>query len=455
MFIEDQTDTELLFITHASVLIRWKESFLLTDPWDRGPAFETWLPMPPPSIHPAYLTGLARSVEKFAVLVSHAHGDHCDPTLLGQFPDWVPLVTANFTDNAVAATAKEVGLRDIRLVDSKPVSVGDFRICGFINPDFGPNDAYYAIRTPDALIVHANDYSWRGMPEPHQEAIRALAGDLPPERRIYMGQANTASGHPLTYIDYSAQERMEHLRIKVRTMYQNGLANTAMLGCAHYLPYAGYNAVFLDDDDGILGGGIAPFPSRLRALFPEVREPRVALIDMAPGDRFDFVKVQKNPVNRLMKPEALELATRNYYDANRDTASIYAMQRREDVDVDRLIPDLEAFLQTFDRYVRKAVAERGVFQTAIGKVFSIRIEDLNLSRAVRFGEGLVNDKHYTKRVTVRSSIIRAVIDRKLSFDALYTGRLGRFQRRPKDQYNYDIILLLDEFTYAYRYGDAA
>ena len=73
-------------VNHASVLIQEGDNFILTDPWYEQPAFGSWLPVPPTSIHPVYLLALAKDNPKFKILISHGHDDHLDDEWLSLFP---------------------------------------------------------------------------------------------------------------------------------------------------------------------------------------------------------------------------------------------------------------------------------------------------------------------------------------------------------------------------------
>ena len=60
--------TNLLFLNHSSVLIKYEDCYLLCDPWYQQPAFGSWLPAPPPFVHPVYLAALG---SKLSILISH------------------------------------------------------------------------------------------------------------------------------------------------------------------------------------------------------------------------------------------------------------------------------------------------------------------------------------------------------------------------------------------------
>ena len=82
-------------VNHASVLIQEDDNFILTDPWYEQPAFGSWLPVPPTSIHPVYLLALAKDNPKFKILISHGHDDHLDDEWLSLFPKMLRLSYLN------------------------------------------------------------------------------------------------------------------------------------------------------------------------------------------------------------------------------------------------------------------------------------------------------------------------------------------------------------------------
>ena len=71
-------------INHSSLLIRFKESILLTDFWNTSPAFGSWLPSALPFYNPTYLATLSYE-DNFYLVISHAHDDHMDNYFLNNY----------------------------------------------------------------------------------------------------------------------------------------------------------------------------------------------------------------------------------------------------------------------------------------------------------------------------------------------------------------------------------
>ena len=90
--------TSVMFINHASLLIKKGDRYLLTDPWHQRVAFGSWLPTFAQYVHPTYLAALG---SKLSILISHGHDDHCDDDLLRIFDKDVEIVTADFNAPSV------------------------------------------------------------------------------------------------------------------------------------------------------------------------------------------------------------------------------------------------------------------------------------------------------------------------------------------------------------------
>ncbi|MCU1486929.1 MAG: hypothetical protein JWN67_3675 [Actinomycetia bacterium] len=218
----DPTETVIYFVSHASVLLRSGDHWLLTDPWYEAPAFSTWVPSPPPAMNPAMLLGLA-ATGRLAVVVSHGHPDHLDRRFLDRLPAGTTVLAP-----------RQVGLRShlpVSVLDEEPVTFGPFTLRS--HPHLhSPGDAVISIETPDAFVLHAND-SWDLGPE----ARGRIAATKPPGKAsLLMAQGASAAGHPLTYPAITDPDRA--LREKNDAMLRSIAATAADLGFDRCLAYA-------------------------------------------------------------------------------------------------------------------------------------------------------------------------------------------------------------------------
>ena len=69
--IEDIEETTIYFISHASVVIRYSDYILVTDPYFITPAFTTWKTSPCATISVDTLVSLSYG-KKLAFIISHA-----------------------------------------------------------------------------------------------------------------------------------------------------------------------------------------------------------------------------------------------------------------------------------------------------------------------------------------------------------------------------------------------
>ena len=68
---------KVTLVNHSSLLLKFKNSTILTDFWNTSPAFGSWLPSALPFYHPTYLASLSFE-DNFYLTISHAHDDHLD-----------------------------------------------------------------------------------------------------------------------------------------------------------------------------------------------------------------------------------------------------------------------------------------------------------------------------------------------------------------------------------------
>ena len=71
---------DIEFVNHASLLLKEKESYFLTDPWYVSPAFGGWIQNPSPKTEVIEKL-LSIPASKLNVIISHGHDDHLDDFL--------------------------------------------------------------------------------------------------------------------------------------------------------------------------------------------------------------------------------------------------------------------------------------------------------------------------------------------------------------------------------------
>ena len=443
------SDTKLFFLSHACVLIRYKEHLLLTDPWYLQPAFGSWLPNPPPIIHPSYLTALSRSTNNFTILISHGHDDHLDDELLPLFNPATNFVTANFKAPSVLNRIKKSGFFNIFTIPPEGFQQGPFFIRGFVDPNISHDDAVYSIRTPDSLVVHAND-CWNELDDSKAELIRTDVMKIPKGNTIYMSQTNSASGYPLNYQNYGLEEKRELLRKKIAKMIQTGLNNAKKVGIKNFLSYAGYTSTFVADKSEYIQESFLPTPRNIKKTFSNYMVDGVEILDMVPGDIFDFNVVHKNIVNEFIDSKALFFSTIDYYKHYNLHLKCDTFRDLPDVDLIKLKNDLQKFLIDFDVWVRRRLEKDGFHPEIMGKTLSFQIADTEIIVSIKFGTGIIKATNYNKKIIVNPKILRLVLDGKILLENLTTGYEAEISRNPSDVYNRDFIMYIVMYSYVYK-----
>jgi len=434
--------TNLTFINHASVLIRYEDAFLLTDPWFERPAFGSWLPTFPMFVHPAYLAALG---EKLSILISHGHDDHCDDELLALFDKQTPIVSSDYTSPSVSNRIKRIGFVNYRAASEVGLELGPFIIKSFRNDAISLDDATYSIRTPDALIVHCND-NWPLLSDHVRERLIEEVAIHGPRRAVLMSQTNSASGYPLNYRNFDRDDRLARLVAKVRGMVRDGTRNTADLGVANFISYAGFASVFVKGHPDYFEDSLMPTAGFIERHFAGDVAKGVKVLDLYPGDEFDFEGVRQSFLGRAYSDEAIKQASARFYAL---TGKVEACDSFREPAKAELAPGaVDGFLSSFDRFVRSKVDRSGFSTSILGKTLSIIVDEKS-RHTVKFGTGLVETSESNKEIFVTSGMMASVLRGTSLFENLYTGYNADFRRNPPDTYNRDIMSYLVMFSYVH------
>ena len=200
--------TKVKLVNHSSVLVQRGDEFILTDPWFEKPAFGSWLPVPPMSIHPAYLTSLASTNPNFSIAVSHGHDDHLDDKFLSLFPRHTKIIIPEYKSKGLLSRLRRIGFENIIQAPLSGVQRGCFNVRSYINMEISRDDAILSFESPDNLIVHAND-NWQELDAENFQVLNMVAKRFDSEQILYMSQCNLADGFPNIYRDYSQEEKKQ------------------------------------------------------------------------------------------------------------------------------------------------------------------------------------------------------------------------------------------------------
>ncbi|MHC8509694.1 MAG: MBL fold metallo-hydrolase [Rhodospirillales bacterium] len=448
----------MLFQNHASLLLEHKGRYLLTDPWFDAPAFGSWMPAFQPYIHPAYMASLG---DKLTVLVSHGHNDHLDDKFLSILPKDTPVVTADFGNDSITGRLENIGLRNITIVGEEGAPVaGLWNIRSFIVEEHSHVDAAYLITSDDGAVYHGND-NWRETRDDHTEIIRRAICGYDPKSVLFFAQMNSGSGHPLTYRLLSKEEQDATLRKKLAVMVQGPLKSAEKLGLPRVFSYAGHVAPYVRGKN-YHERALPSSASFLRGVMAEYKvESPVAVEEFYPGD---WITLPGGEVHKAFlsgySDEAMDKAVDRYYRVygQLENCASYRMHNSGGGAEEVNEPLLEKFLTEFDRYVCREVAgpERH-YNTILGKsmtVHAVRDSETVLTKSLVFGEGLVAPKEEpaNKICYVDTAVLNEMLNGGILFEDLYTGYMAEWSRHPKEEYNLDILMMVEWFGYDYAHN---
>ena len=312
------------------------------------------------------------------------------------------------------------------------------------------SDAIYTIETPDALVVHAND-NWPKLPVPIARSIFADVARIGPARCLYMSQTNSASGWPLTYRNYTRSTKMSLLYDKVLGMVSMGLQNCAQLTIPYFMSYAGFASVFVRNHEEYFNDSLFVTPSYLAEHMSSAIPKGVEVLDLMPGDEFDFVSVRKSFTNSDIVPTKLREATRKFYETYGVTSNCDTYQGQEsNFQSKRVQMRLRHFLSAFSEFVEAKTASSGFELSIRGKSLKIVVEDLGIFETAHFGSDMTGRERANKTIYVTSSMLERVLDGTSRFENLYTGYNAELERDPPEVYNRDIANYIVMFSDYYR-----
>jgi hypothetical protein len=451
--------TSVLFVNHASILVKRGDRYLLTDPWHQRPAFGSWLPTFQQYVHPSYLAALGN---KLSILISHGHDDHCDDDLLSIFGKDTEIVTANFNAPSVLNRLKKLGFTNIKTADRNGVTLkNSFTVKSYVNPVRSLDDATYSIDTNSGFVVHCND-NWFEFDADTLSSIGRDRAKYSNENVAFFSQTNSASGYPLNYKNFDDQEKISILRSKVKGMIVQGMKNADALDIDSFYSYAGFASIFVKGVPAYLELGLIPTGKFIRDELLDDAESkslstRVNVRDLYPGDVLDLSdgEITKAFISNTDYTDTqLKDTTARYYDVY-GVVNHCDTYRAATTNVTFDQNKFSYFLENLNEFVgRKIQADARSFDTIIGKSLEIVIDDMNVAGTVVFGgdvySGAYRHGQPNKRITVGSSLMSQVLNGEILFENLYTGYEAQWERFPSNVYNRDIVMFVVMYSYVYK-----
>jgi len=442
---------KLTLINHSSVLFdlnKGKQIFL-TDFWNQSVAFGSWLPSAPPFYNPIYLAGLSYQ-DNFYFVISHPHDDHIDDYFLKKyFNKDMKIILNKFSSKALVRRLEKNGFKNLNFVGEDGKDFGEFQCTSIFDTNFSDDDCSLIFRDKNFCFYHGND-NWFELSSENLNKAKVFKSD---RKMLYAAQTNSASGHPLTYQQFSKEEQQKILKEKSLKMLVSGFKNISNLDADYFLSYAGFSKPYVKNEE-YDKEIFTPTYENLVELLKDVRvEGKEKLLNIFCGGT---VNLNDGNISYpfLYNSSDVFKITDHYYREEKiiSKCHTYNADFKEETNE---IKDLETFLTEFDLFVKNYLQRSSnFFSTILGKKirFEVTNSKENLICNLEIGKGISNKKDLdvNKIFRIDSKLFKALTDKKIVFDDLYTGYMTKIERHPKDTYNRDIIIYLVMFGYKYK-----
>ena len=274
--------TVVTHLSHATLLIKCGEHYLLTDPWFETPAFGSWVPNPPSFINPLYLAANTYN-DKTAILISHDHGDHFDLGWISRCSKKTPIIYPKYSNNTIGNKLIALGFRNLKELEidtteeNQSIRKTIFQDKStfieaecFFNPAISLTDCMIGLKLKDestsTYLLHGNDCCH---PIPKRLRERITNHSEGASKKVACFQTNVASCHPLAYPQ--TKDVKQVLENRVRYMLKSALKNKELLRFDSLIPYAGYSSAVVKGED-YLDKGFSPYPENLKALLESEKD---------------------------------------------------------------------------------------------------------------------------------------------------------------------------------------
>lgn len=445
MFLKEKIVIEqkaIKFINHSSVLIQDGENFILTDPWYEKPAFGSWLPVPPTSIHPAYLLSLSETVKNFSIMISHGHDDHLDDKFLSIFPNNTRIIIPKYKSKGLVKRLSSIGFTNIHEISENEDSIGGFYVRSFIDEDISLDDAIMTVRGSDFFVVHAND-NWQELNTNTFNIIYKDSKFFDANRKVYMSQCNIADGWPNIYKDYDLRQKKDiHLK-RLTNMIFHGLKNAENLNFGHFLNYAGHAAGFVKGKEflkNITSFTTNTFVSKIKNENNII----INILDMIPGDSFCFSGIKNQFCGITLNVESLKKSSYTFYES-------YERILKCDTYRNNVVNGLQKtnnnFLNGFNNFVLRKIENTKFNEDIVGFKIVFESDDF-YSEIIVGGKEKYNNK--TAIFRLPCSLMNELLAGKINWENLYIGFAGEVETIPHNTNIRSVVRWLAMYGYKFQ-----
>jgi hypothetical protein len=383
--------------------------------------------------------------KKFSILISHGHDDHCDDDFLSLFPKETRVITAEFLSPGTKNRIRSIGFNNVVEVPFDGVPIGKFFIRSLVDTKESLYDSAFVIASKRNVIIHQND-NWKPYRQEFADIIcKDISSFHASGNVLFMSQCNLADAFPLCYEDYTMEERHKIAEERRRKMVFCAFDNATRIGARFFLNYAGHAKSYTFN-------GWSGAPQTLNFINMNMPNSPVRLLDMIPGDKFDFQDVKKmfgNSIDEELLAKSSEKYYKKYDIVKKTDCHVYTETTLSRVARSKKV---KRFLRLFNEYVSSKVEKRSDFRPGIfNSVLAIEDESTGTIHRVKLGEQKVTskDKSHTHLI-VSATLLDAFLEGKINWENLYIGSQCKVKKLDKNYNNGDIMRWLAMFGYVYQ-----
>jgi hypothetical protein len=405
---------KVTYLNHASVLIQSDDNIILTDPWYKKPAFGSWLSVPPCLYHPAYFMALAKANPKFTIVISHGHDDHFDDEFLSALPEEVTVLLPKFDSVGPRKRLEKCGIKNIKEYGSNGINHNGVLYKSFIFKDISMDDAFITIATDDFIVAHGND-NWQKLPDDVLKTIKSDFANYNKSDRLFMSQTNIADGFPLIYENYTSKEKHKLVKRRQDNMILTSVRNAFSVDSGAFLSYAGLALPFIKNRESLLDEAYCKSLDYINNLLIENDLDNSILLDMVPGDSYDFNKVHKLFGKQYYDHTEIKDASIDFYKKYNWIDNCDTYQKSLRIPADQKNEYLELFLTEFKKFVNtkfeKTGYQKDIFNT------KLTFKDDEVSKSIAFTDDAEVDVTFAFDVVPMEKILTG----KLNWECCYVG----------------------------------
>jgi hypothetical protein len=236
-------------------------------------------------------------------------------------------------------------------------------------------------------------------------------------------------------------------------MTRSSLQNASQIGARYFMNYAGHTKTFDYYNPHMIElTGFRDY-SFLRTIAREEGLDGLEVLDMIPGDAFDFVQVEKFFGMRLddaiLKEEAVSYYRSYGIDKRCDTYRLPVPK----ITPERITKLTEEFLVQFHRFVVERVEKMNFRPEIMEQYLSIACDEIGLHCTLRIKDGVLSKGNSeTCNHTVFDIPLRLLVPifrGELNFENILVGGQCKVYKYPRDFYNGAIIFWMSMFAYVY------